>query len=311
MTTRQLIFGADGGGTKTSGVIGDAQGTILAQHTAGPSNQNVVGVDEAARELAGLVRQCCVTAGCMPADLAYAVFGLAGAGEDAERKHLIDAVRAKLGDPIDLPMRIETDARIALEGALGGNAGMIVIAGTGSVVIGKSPAGDVKTIGGWGRVLGDEGSGYRIGVEGLRAVTLELDGRDASGLLRKRIAETFALHSRQEIINAIYRKNFDIPAVAPLVLDAASSGDEVALGILQRAARDLAGTVAAGAGALGFASLPVTIAFCGGLIDHDTVYARVLHMAIKELVPLVSVSEALYPPVRGAVMLALASAGFH
>lgn len=303
---RSFVFGADGGGTKTKGVIARGDGEIIVQRVAGPTNQNIVGVDGAARELAGLLVSCCNEAGIHLNDLHAAVFGLAGAGEDAERKKLVEAINQVLrqfGYGV-VPVRIVSDARIALEGAFGGEPGVIVIAGTGSVVMGKRSTGKVLLVGGWGRVLGDEGSGYRIGLEAIRAVTRAFDSRSSAGSLRDDLRKHFGWETRQEIINAVYRQRFDIASIAPVVLAAADRGDQIATEILRNAAGELAVQVSSAIQGLQFPSGPVPVAFCGSLIDHQTYYAKALEEAIVRLAPSVRVQPALHPAVNGAVLLA-------
>ena len=193
MSDATLVFGADGGGTKTLGVLADVSGTELARMQVGPGNPNVAGVDAAARNLLELIGGCCEIARRSPQEIGAAVFGLAGVGSHEVRGSLDDALHL-LAVPrgwSSLPMFLETDARIALEGAFGGGAGIVLIAGTGSNVIGKLPAGDVVSVGGWGRTLGDEGSGYAIGLDAARAVAREIDGRGNAPRLRALLADRF------------------------------------------------------------------------------------------------------------------------
>jgi len=301
------VFGADGGGTKTEGVIARSDGEIIVQRVAGPTNQNIIGVDAAARELAGLLVSCCNEAQIHLTDVGTAVFGLAGAGEQAERKRLVESIDHVLKQfgygPI--PMRVVSDARIALEGALGGEPGVIVIAGTGSVVMGKRSSGQVLMIGGWGRILGDEGSGYRIGLEAIRKVTRAFDSSASAHSLRDELRKRFGWETRQGIINAVYRQRFDIAAIAPVVLEAAALGDRVAAEILGGAASELAEQVTAAIHGLHFPPGPVPVAFCGSLIDHPTSYATALEAAIVRLAPSARIQPALHPAVKGAVLMAL------
>jgi N-acetylglucosamine kinase-like BadF-type ATPase len=306
MKNTSFVLGADGGGTKTLGYIADATGTILGRQQVGAANPNVVGLDAAARHLAELVVLCCREAGCTPADLGALVFGLAGAGNETLRTRLIDAVNHAVimaGGPA-LPIVIETDARIAVEGAFGGNPGIVVIAGTGSVVIGKNVGGEILQIGGWGRVLGDEGSGYQIGLEALKAITRDFDRRGDAALLRRRVAETHGLDGRERIIAAVYREKFSIPSLAPLVLQCADEGDALSSSILERAALQLAEQVEATARAIHIPGT-VGVVFCGGLIDHATIYAGMLRTAILALCPRAEVRPAVHPSVHGAVLMAL------
>ena len=172
MPETRLVFGADGGGTKTLGILADRAGTELARMQLGPGNPNVAGVDGAARTLLDLIAGCCDAARKSPQDIGAAVFGLAGVGSIPVRNKLYEAVRSMIAAKSWSPMNvtIDTDARIALEGAFGGGPGVVIIAGTGSNLIGKMPDGIVGSVGGWGRVLGDEGGGYYLGLETARAV---------------------------------------------------------------------------------------------------------------------------------------------
>lgn len=305
MSDATLVFGADGGGTKTLGILADRSGTELARMQVGPGNPNVAGVDAAARNLLELIGGCCELAKRSPLEIGAAVFGLAGVGSQVVRASLDEALRV-LAAPrgwSSLRMFLETDARIALEGAFGGGPGIVLIAGTGSNVIGKLPSGDVTSAGGWGRVLGDEGSGYAIGLEAARAVAREIDGRGDAPRLRVLLADRFGWVSRDRVIAAVYQEKFDLASVAPIVLDAAADGDAAAVHILEAAAHQLAETLRALVLRME-GSTPVGVVFTGGLIDHDTPYTAILRHAIGTKVPGAEVVPALYPPARGAVILA-------
>ncbi len=305
MSDTTLVFGADGGGTKTLGVLADASGTELARMQVGPGNPNVAGVDAAARNLLELIGGCCELARRSPLEIGAAVCGLAGVGSDVVRRSLDDALRV-LAAPrgwSSLPVTLETDARIALEGAFGGGPGIVLIAGTGSNVIGKLPSGDVVSVGGWGRILGDEGSGYAIGLNAARAVAREIDGRSEAPRLRMLLEDRFGWVSRDRVIASVYQEKFDLASVAPVVLGAAGDGDPAAIRILENAAEQLAATLGALVARMRGVS-PVGVVFIGGLIDHETSYAAILRAAIGTHVPGAEVVPALYPPVKGAVILA-------
>ena len=303
----RLVFGADGGGTKTLGILAGRSGKEFARAQAGPSNQNVIGTAEAAKNLAHLMLQCCRDAGRAPSEIGSAVFGLAGAGSGEEREALAAAVNAELaalGHP-SVPARVETDARIALEGAFGGGPGVVVIAGTGSVVIAKSASGDLCRVGGWGRALGDEGSGYFLGLQALKAMTRDFDGMAGSGTLRAALESKFGWKTREALIAAVYRGGLEIPSLAPLVLAASAAGDAVAADILRAAASLLADQVAAAVDKLGIRE-GAGVVFVGGLINHESVYAEILRDAIIARCPRAEIRLPLHPPVVGAVLMARA-----
>ncbi len=226
------------------------------------------------------------------------MFGLAGAGNSAVQERLSEALTKVLQDRrLPVPkFRFETDARIALEGAFRGGPGIIVIAGTGSAVLGKLPDGAVRLVGGWGRTIGDEGSGYYVGLEAARAVARTIDGRDAPGSLQRVLAES-GLTSRERLVNAVYQEGFPLPSLAPSVMKAAEAGDGAALAIFRRGAALLAEQVAV--------RLPrIGVVFVGGLIDHESVYAGILREAILALSPAVEVHAPRDGPATGAVLLA-------
>ena len=307
MKNSPFVLGVDGGGTKSLGLLSDGAGAELARALVGGSNQNVIGTDAAAANLAALILTCCREAHCVPGDIGRAVIGLAGAGADHERQALVKAIHQALerqgAGPV--PISIESDARIALEGAFAGAPGVVVIAGTGSIVIGKDTGGSIRRVGGWGRTLGDEGSGYDIGLRAIQALTMDFDGRGSAGSLREALAARFHWTTREAVIASVYRENLDIPSVAPLVLDAAGAGDTVGLAILHDAAEHLARQVSAIVREVRDGER-VGVVFIGGLIDHPTVYAQVLREAIIAESPRADVREALHPPAYGAVLMALA-----
>jgi N-acetylglucosamine kinase-like BadF-type ATPase len=302
-----LVVGVDGGGTKTLGLLADAAGEVLARCKGEGSNQNVIGTEKAARNLAELVSDLAKTAGRSPSEIGSAVLGLAGAGSQKDRQVLGEAIQARLramGLP-PVPTTIQSDGRVALEGAFNGGAGIVAVAGTGSVVNGKSPDGTTISIGGWGRVIGDEGSGYFIGLEAVKAVSRELDGRGEAGSLRASLSSRFGLETRERIIAAVYREKFDIPSIAPLVLEAAEAADPVALDILSRASRDLALQIVGAIDRLGLKQ-GTGIVLIGGLIDHESAYTRMLQSEIRKSSPAVDFRAPLNGPAHGALLLALA-----
>jgi N-acetylglucosamine kinase-like BadF-type ATPase len=302
-----LVLGADGGGTKTLGLLADRSGVVLARGMGEGSNQNVIGTDNAALNLAGLIMNLAQTAGRSVSGIGSAVLGLAGAGSAKDRQVLAQAIQVRLhamGHP-PVPLSIVSDGRIALEGAFNGGPGVVAVAGTGSVVMGKSPDGSTISIGGWGRVIGDEGSGYYIGLEALKAVSREIDGGGKAGRLRVSLSSRFGLETRERIIAAVYREKFDIPSIAPAVLDAAEGGDAVALGILEAGAREFSAQIIAAVVRLGLSG-GTGIVMAGGLIDNNTIYARILAGEITKSSLAVDIRPPLNGPEHGALLLALA-----
>lgn len=307
-----FVIGMDGGGTKTHAVILDQHGTVMAEHTLGPSNFQIIGVEKAADVLHELVRLCCESAECSPKHVAAVVCGLTGAGRAGDQKRMADGLKAYAAakrTPLKTVL-VESDARIALEGAFNGAPGIILIAGTGSIAFGKDAKGTVHRVGGWGRVLGDEGSGYFIGRLGLTAVTRELDGRGEKTALTKMLASKCGLKDQTSIINAVYKENFDVASVAPLVLDAAAKKDAEAHAIVEFAVMELTEHIKTLSERLTVKSaknvktkLPLSL--IGGLIANTTILSTMLQQHIAVNIPAVQVTAPMSSPAYGAALLGM------
>lgn len=308
----QFVIGMDGGGTKTAAIIANLHGDILAEHTAGPSNFQIIGVEETARVLFSLISSCCDSIGCNFSDISAMTIGLTGAGRPVDQQRMKDGL-LKYAAKKHVRLRgvkIESDARIALEGAFKGGAGIILIAGTGSIAFGKDAKGNVHRTGGWGRILGDEGSGYFIGRAGMSAVTRHLDGRQPATKLTALVSKKFGLKNQTDIIAAVYKNNFDLASVAPLVLHAAETRDRVCLEIVNIAVTELETHVRA----LLLKLCPksrravkekLLLTFVGGLLANDTLLAKLLRKRLADTLPEIQIIKPMAPPVYGAVIMSL------
>ncbi len=312
MAKKQFVIGIDGGGTKTAAMLADLKGNVLVEQTGGPSNFQIIGVEKAAEVLFDLIERCCAEIGCSVDEVRSIAAGLTGAGREADQERmrigLIEYARG--ARQILREVIVESDARVALEGAFRGNVGIILISGTGSIAFGKDQAGNVHRAGGWGRILGDEGSGYSIGRDALNAVTKDLDGRGKPTLLTKLVAKQFGLSDQEKIISAIYRDNLDVASLAPLVIEAATSHDVEASRILNKATFELAEHVRALLNKIEKVSRvrqKIPLAFIGSVISSDNVFSNILRNKIVFSLPQISIVKPQALPAYGAVLLALRS----
>jgi glucosamine kinase len=246
-----LYLGIDGGGTGCRAVVADGSGRILGQGRAGPANiaSDVTGARE---NILAAAREALVTAAGSDAGLAELAAGLGLAGANAAGA--AEALRRAL--PF-ARLRIETDAIAAVKGALGRRDGIVAAVGTGSVFASQR-AGVIRQIGGWGLVLGDEGSGARLGRSLMAAALGAVDGfRPMTPLLCAILDE----HGGTEgvIAFSLAARPAEFAALAPRVL---SSGDPAAKALVAGAAEDVAASVAV---LQGDAVLPVCVV--GGLGD--------------------------------------------
>lgn len=312
MERQQFVIGIDGGGTKTAASLADLHGNVLAEEVGAASNFQIIGVEQAAEALFAVAEACCQKAGLSLGQVKTLVAGLTGAGraDDQQRMHKgLESYAQSRGVAFDRVV-IESDARIALEGAFNGGPGIILICGTGSIAFGKSPDGKVFRVGGWGRIVGDEGSGFAIGRDGLNAVTRQLDGRGKKTLLTDLVARKFNLRTQEEIIAAVYRENFDIASVAPLVIEAAEQHDTESERILNKATFELTEHVRSLVFMLEAASAErarrkIPLAFIGSVISAESVLTKILRHKITFSLPQISIVKPQASPSYGAVLLAL------
>jgi glucosamine kinase len=205
-------------------------------------------VAEATTRLGEMLAEAAGSAGVSLGDISRTCFGLAGLTIPAVRAWATAAIAERVGGELILC----GDEEIALDAAFRGGPGILVIAGTGSNVIGRTAGGGLVSAGGWGPVLGDEGAGYWIGLEGIRAALRARDREevgDAEALLRE-IQGAWKLGSLAELIDVGNQRGDgvrpvpDFASLAPVVARCAEQGNGIAVGILKRAGEDLAGLVA-------------------------------------------------------------------
>ncbi|MCC6420463.1 MAG: N-acetylmuramic acid 6-phosphate etherase [Gemmataceae bacterium] len=296
-----LYLGIDGGGTHTVALLADAGGTVLGRGEAGPSNMNAAGVEAALRALETATAAAFAAARLPVRTVRTACLGLAGADRAWERSVLDDwARRVRLCEHLELT----SDAALLLAAGTPDNWGLAVVAGTGSIAIGRAADGRTARAGGWGYLLGDEGSGYRITLAALQAVARAADGRGPATTLTDRFLAHLDLLRPQDLIGAVYRSGLDraaLAALAPVVLDAAGTGDHVAAALIEQGATDLASMALAAARQLGLDGEPVPLALAGGLLLGAADYRRRLLEALEGLGLRAAPVALVHEPAAGAV----------
>ncbi len=307
MTSDRYFIGFDGGATKTSGAIINSKGEILTETTGGPSNFQIIGIREASKNIIDVAKESLAETTLEFADIRGVFLGLTGAGrkgdQDRMRKGFEEYLR---NNSLPVPwIGVESDALAALEGAFPGKAGMILISGTGSILLAKNNRGAVLRAGGWGRFIGDEGSGYAIGKAGLSAYVKEYDGRGKKTRISELFNQRLNVESPQSLVLKVYHENFDIASVARLVLDAANEGDEVALSIVQEAANELLLHVRTAVSAAG---TEIPIAFMGSIISHENALVTKLTNLISREFPAMNICRPEQSAAVGAALLAMKGA---
>jgi len=300
----KYLIGIDGGGTKTDSAIADLSGKIIHLTTGKPSNFLVVGIEEAVENIFALIEENLFKLEGDFADVKQIVIGAAGAGrkEDAQ---LLEKSFKDYADQQGIHfkgVKVVSDAHIALEGAFPESAGCILIAGTGSILFGKDENGIIHRVGGFGRLIGDEGSGYSIGRKALNAVSKESDGRGEASLISELLNAKMNSSSSTSIINEVYKEKLDVASVAKIVIEAAEEGDPIAEDILDEEADELVLHIKSLMNKIQTDNL--NVAFSGSLIDNKNFYSDLLKQKIKFTLPKVIVVKPASTPVSGAILFA-------
>ncbi len=300
----KYLIGIDGGGTKTHCVITDLNGKILYECFGSASNFLIAGFEKVSATILKLITECRLKLDIQYEDIACVLIGTTGAGRRSDADRLENSFNefAKSKNIIIKNFRVESDARIALEGAFSGKPGSILIAGTGSIMFGKDAAGAIHRVGGFGRFIGDEGSGYSIGREALIAVSKEFDGRGNKTGITDLLNKKFEIDSSEKLIIEIYKNNFDIASAAPLVLQAAEAGDEISKKIIDDESNELIDHISTMAEKINEPVLNVS--FIGGLISGENIYSNALRKKIISHLPKVKIKLPEYPPEIGAILMA-------
>ena len=236
--------GVDGGGSRTRAVVAGEDLVPMGRGASGPANAATRPLPLVVETVLEAVSDAAVSA-VVQAERAEGVgVGLAGVASAGLAEPLTAALEERFGAGKVL---VTTDARIALAGAATGEPdgpGLVLIAGTGAIAYGRNRAGVEARAGGWGPLLGDEGSGYAIARQGLAAVVRDLDGRGPKTAIRELLfASERGVHTLEERLARVSRSEGgagDVAAYFPVVLKAARAGDGEARRILEDAGRELA-----------------------------------------------------------------------
>jgi N-acetylglucosamine kinase-like BadF-type ATPase len=305
-------LGIDGGGSKTTCVVGD-ESSILATVTVGGSNITRVGEAGARATLHQAIREACGAARINLQQVSCACIGAAGAG----RSEIADTVRKIVAEIISGKIEVVGDMEIALAAAFGAGPGVIVIAGTGSIAFGRDAQGRTARAGGWGFAVSDEGSAHWIGREAVRAVLRAADQsggdqaeRESSGLAERLFRElktSGRLDSLPQLARAA-NSDPDFAALFPAVLAAAEAGDAVARKVIGGGSHELAQLAAIVLRRLFSGqrspALSVPMAMAGGVFRHAAMIRELFYNEVRAANPNVVLNPEVVDPVHGALQMA-------
>ena len=302
----RLFLGVDGGQSSTTLLIGDETGRVLGAGEAGPCNH--AGAEDGRVRLERAVNQgldaACRRAGLDAATVRFesACCGMSG-GPDDKQAILAGLLRAQR-------LTVTTDAAIALYGATATGQGIAAIAGTGSIAFGRNAEGRTARAGGWGYIFGDEGSGFDIARQTVRAALRMEEGWGPPTSLRQALLDATGTRDANQAAHLFYTSEWPrsrVAMLAPLADAAAARGDAVALVILNRAAIGIATLVAAVRSQLWKPGDPVDVAYIGGVFQSPAVLER--FRTLVEIDPGNRCRPPLHGPAQGALREAYRAVG--
>jgi N-acetylglucosamine kinase-like BadF-type ATPase len=297
-----FFLGIDGGGTKTECVVGDDE-RVLGRSVEGTIKIKKVAAEAAGRALETAIETACKQAGITPGQIARTCIGLAG----SSIPEVADWAYNVLKQLVSGEVLVVNDTLIAHQAAFNRAPGVLVIAGTGSNVLGTNEQGETARAGGWGPIISDEGSGFWIGRTAVAQVMRAHDAGRPTELLNA-VMRAWRLSSLEEVVSmANSNPPPDFASLLPEILHCADSGDALANEILTAAAHELVRLTRTVIRKLWPASGNVNVAVTGGVFVHSPQIRQVFANSIKSERPGICVNLDPVHPVMGA--LAMARAG--
>jgi N-acetylglucosamine kinase-like BadF-type ATPase len=297
------VIGIDAGGTKTVCLLADEHGTIVSEARGAGANLHAAGELAVEKVLHEVMEEAIGDRPIVPAAICL---GIAGVDREDEAQ-IVRAIMRRIG--YKSRVVVVNDALIALVAGARDEPGILINAGTGSIVYGRNAAGQAARAGGWGHMIGDEGSGYWIGREALAAVMRAADGRGPDTALATEILAYFNVADVSRLPRIVYDREMprmSVAALGPIVQTVAADGDAVALRILERAADELVLGAQSVATRLEMRGDTFTFYLAGGVFRVVPWLADELLRRLVEVAPRSQVQILHEEPAVGAVWLALA-----
>ncbi|GGA66696.1 N-acetylglucosamine kinase [Ornithinibacillus halotolerans] len=297
------VIGIDGGGTKTQVVLVDLNGKVLLNTTYGSTNPNAVTKQELNDTFQAIFQEMEEN---IPGSLEMvsSIFaGVSGAGSKASASLLTEIIAPFFS--LNTKITVVPDSINALYSGTFGMPGIVQISGTGSITYGINERQEQGRVGGWGYLLGDEGSGYDVGKHGIQAVLKFLDGRGPETMLKNMLFKLYTISSGRELIDKIYYSDnprLEISRISKLVFQAFEKEDTVAMTILRQVAHDIAQSIMTLDQKLFNKTEKVTVVLCGGLFSNPTILPVLLRDALINYPKRMSLIIPEFPPVVGSVV---------
>jgi N-acetylglucosamine kinase-like BadF-type ATPase len=317
MADQRLLLAIDGGQTATKALVARLDGTVLARGLGGPSDHfhGEGGVEKNRRAIHGAIGSALDGAGAGSDQVVAIGLGLTGAPPDGEQNLIVhEVVREALPHLNESTIVVQPDYRTNLAGASGGRIGVVLIAGGGAIGYGITGDGREAIAGGFGYLIGDEGSAFNIGLRAIEAATKASDLRGEPTALEAVVMEHFELRQMREITRIVYRAGFSrdrISLLSPKVVVAAQAGDEAAIGILSYAGEELAMIALGVIRQLFSPGEEVTVYLTGGVFTAGDLLLDPFRHQLREGWPETEAVMPRFPPAVGGLIVAARAAGIE
>lgn len=296
------VIGVDGGGTKTAGVMANAEGKVIARATAGPTNPNIVSKEILLQTFEVLFKDLEAQAPKQYKHVQHLFAGVSGAGIKQSHAELVNVLTKLI--PGDVTIQVEPDTVNALYSGTYGEPGIVQIAGTGSITYGINNRSEYDRVGGWGYLFGDEGSGFDIGRQGMTAVLQSDDGRGMETMLTNMFYACFDVIDARELIQEIYTASTPKDKISPLskiVFEAYRKNDPVAVKIINKATVALSVSVLTLYRKLFDMHEPVKVVLCGGIFKEQDIVPKLIKQELNDFKQ-IKVHIPKMPPVGGSLI---------
>jgi N-acetylglucosamine kinase-like BadF-type ATPase len=298
-----VVLGVDGGGTGSHAIVADHEGVVLGFGKSGPSNWEDIGIEAAAAALKSAVREAFADSGLEPGEIDASVFGLAGVDFPSDEAKM-GGIPQALG--ITSQFKIVNDSFVALRAGANHPWGVVIIAGSGSVVAGRNPAGETFRTLGLGPLFGDYGSSTDVSGEAITAVGSQLTGQGPRTSLTERMCEATRSASAIELIEGLARGRIQNNRFTPVVFEAAEAGDLVARRILEHAGSSLGDAAGHIARRLQMDDSEFELVLTGAMFRHESrLLVSALEVTVKRFARFAMPARLEAPPMVGATLLAL------
>lgn len=299
----KYIIGIDGGGTQTVGYLADEDQRLLQKEKVGPTNYHSVGIKKVKKNLKILIEKLCEKSNIEVDDVAIISSGIAGV-DRPEDKTLIRNVLRQF--EYDFDIIVNNDVKTALINAHGQQKGIMLVCGTGSIAAGVKGKNNFVRVGGWGHLIGDEGSGYKIAIYMLQKIMESFDGREKFTLLSDLVLKELGLEEPLEIIDYVYNPEIskeNIADLTPLVFKAIRAGDEIARKIVEQATDELLEMVITVIRKLKMNEKERIISLSGGVFENSRIMRETFIKKAKKEIPSITFREPKFPPGIGALII--------